>query len=476
MPSVKIAMERSLQPSVADRFMALLSASLEPVVGRRDVVADAQNQISDVKTAFSSWDNCMNAVYCKWPVIAIIVVGGLFLLSIVWCISRCLCCGLSCCCECCYCLKCCGNCCGCCDPPRGKKHKYLDEPFVPPHHAAYKSHEPMVAPAAAPTPFSPGPFPPARSEHTAPASIPPQYAEFDVSKKTAPGHEDALPVMPTWESAGSKKVLVEEEEMEMNQLKKPEASNANNAGQNVPLMTGASAIPGPVSPIPSPDHRSPYSPPGAAGANGGYMGAGAAAAADPYGAQGRGYNNYNTPNGAYGQSQTSLGTDQGYGMPGAAMAAGAGRRSPGYNNPNTAYNQVPQTQTPYSDSYGQPQDQGYPPQQNQQQQHRPTMPGAWNSYNTQQSYDSYNTAPQGVGYARGGGGQQGMRSPPPRMGNASIPPAGTAPQPYPQERLGRTPPPRQNTYGGAERTYSPAPMMPQQQQRQVYHELPSPTM
>jgi len=65
MPSVNIAMERSLQPSVADRFIALLSASLEPVVGRRDVVADAQNQISDVKTAFSSWDNCMNAVYCK---------------------------------------------------------------------------------------------------------------------------------------------------------------------------------------------------------------------------------------------------------------------------------------------------------------------------------------------------------------------------------------------------------------------------
>jgi hypothetical protein len=367
------------------------------------------------------------------------------LLSVVWCISRCICCGLSCCCECCYCLKCCGNCCGCCDPPRGRKHKYLDEPFVPPHHQAYKAQEPMVAGPPAPSPFSlPQSFPPPRSEH---APVSPQYAEFDVSKKNtaaAGGHEDALPVMPTWESAGSKKVLVEEEEVEMDQLKKPEASHAT-AGQNVPLMTGASTVPGPVSPIPSPDHRSPYSPPGAPGANGGYMGA---SATDPYTASGRGYNNFNGP-GAYGQSQMSLGADQGYGMPSAAIA-GAGRRSPmdynNNNNNNNGYGQVPHNQ----DGYGQ--DQGYPPS-------RPAVAG-YNSYNSgrQGSYDDYNQSQaSSQPYGRG----PGMRSPPQ---NGSLQAAGT----YPQERMGRTPPPRAAEYGGA-RTYSPAPMAQQQQQQQRQH-------
>lgn len=374
--------------------------------------------------------------------IAIIVIGGLILLSVVWCISRCLCCGLSCCCECCYCLKCCGNCCGCCDPPRGKKHKYLDEPFVPPHHsAAYKPNEPMVAGPPAPSPFSSSPFPPTRSET---ATSPPQYAEFDVGKRggAAAGGEDALPVMPTWESAGSKKVMVEEEEVEMDQLKKPEPGTA--AGQNVPLMTGASAVLGPVSPISSPDQRmSPYSPPGAPGGNGGYVGA---SAADPYTASGRGYSGPR----AYGQSQTSLGSNQGYGMAGAAMGS-AGPRSPrSYNN--NGYGQGPHSQQDgYQNSYGQ--DQGFPPAR--------SAGAGYDGYNSgrQGSYDDYNRSPSAQPY-----GRQGMRSPP--QNGHLPPPAGS----YPQERLGRTPPPRAAEYGGA-RTYSPAPM-PQQPVRQPTYEMP----
>jgi hypothetical protein len=368
------------------------------------------------------------------------------LFSVVWCISRCLCCGLSCCCECCYCLKCCGNCCGCCDPPRGKKHKYLDEPFVPPHHAAYKAHEPMVAgpPHPAPSHFATPPFPPARSAGPGVAG-PPQYAEFDVSKKggaaVGGGHEDALPVMPTWESAGSKKVLVEEEEVEMDQLKKPEAGNA--AGQNVPLMTGASAVSGPVSPIPSPDHRSPYSPPGGPGGNGGYIGA---SATDPYAAGGRGYANYSGP-GTYGLSQSTLGTDQGYAMTGGAAMAGPGRRSPrDYMNNNNGYGQVAHDQDGYQDSYGT--GQAYPPA-------RPAV-GGYDDYSSsrQDSYSDYNSQPQpsNQGYGRG----QGMRTP--------------AAGAYPQERMGRALPPHAAEYGGA-RTYPPAPIP--QPQRQPTYEMPA---
>lgn len=367
----------------------------------------------------------------------------------VYCISRCLCCGLSCCCECCHCLKCCGDCCGCCDPPRGRKHKYLDEPFVPPHHsAAYKPNEPMVAGPPPPSRFSSSPFPPTRSE----SAVPPQYAEFDVSKQGAGGHEDALPVMPTWESAGSKKVMVEEEEVEMDQLKKkPEPSTG--PGQNVPLMTGASAVPGPVSPIPSPDRqRSPYSPPRAPGpANGGYMGG--ASATDPYTAGGgRGYNNFSGPR-AYGQSQTSLGTDQGYGMADAAMGGTSPHSPRGYNNNSYGQAQQQHSQDGYQDSYGQAQ--AYPPA-------RPAVAG-YDSYNSgrQGSYDDYNRSPSAQPY-----GRQGVRSPPQ---NGHLPPPAGG---YPQERMGRTPPPRTAEYGGA-RTYSPAPMMPQPARRPTY-EMPVP--
>ncbi len=86
----------------------------------------------------------------RYPVIAIIIVGGLIVLSIVWCIARCACCGMSFCCECFYCLKCCGNCCGCCSTPGGKRHKYLDEPYIPPNQG-YRPEAPMVAPAAIPS-------------------------------------------------------------------------------------------------------------------------------------------------------------------------------------------------------------------------------------------------------------------------------------------------------------------------------------
>lgn len=66
MPSVDVAMEKSLRRGVVDGFKDLLSASLRPALEHRDAITEAQGQITDVKTAFSSWSNCMNAVYCKY--------------------------------------------------------------------------------------------------------------------------------------------------------------------------------------------------------------------------------------------------------------------------------------------------------------------------------------------------------------------------------------------------------------------------
>jgi hypothetical protein len=58
MPAVDVAMERSLRGG----FLDLLAASLRPALHRRDLAG----QITDVRLAFSSWDNCMQATFCKY--------------------------------------------------------------------------------------------------------------------------------------------------------------------------------------------------------------------------------------------------------------------------------------------------------------------------------------------------------------------------------------------------------------------------
>ncbi|KAK4105575.1 hypothetical protein N658DRAFT_512993 [Parathielavia hyrcaniae] len=343
-------MERTLRRGFLDLFVA----SLRPALGKRDI----EGTVTDVKTAFSSWDNCMLATYCKWPVIAVIIIGGLIVIAVAWCIIRCACCGLSCCCSCFSCLKCCGNCCGCCDPPRGSRSKYLDEPYIPPHHG-YKSQEPMHAGFAGPT-ASP-----------APSKVPevPQFATFDAGSKK---NEDALPQMPSWEGAEHKKVLVEEEAVEMNALKKPEA-----AGQ----AAGAGAIggaAGAVSPVGSrsPVNRSPYGPPGAGpGSSDAFFAASAVNNNDPYAQAAPAYNQ---PGAAYSEPR------QGYGMAGAALSPGP--RSPhAFNNGgyNDGYNHG---------GYGQAHD--YPDPS--------PAAGGYDSYGTAQhqpyaNHDTYNS-PTSQGY------------------------------------------------------------------------------
>ncbi|CAI4216463.1 unnamed protein product [Parascedosporium putredinis] len=79
MPSVDVAMVRSLRGGL----WGTLTQGLTSNLGRRNTLEDLQNSASEAKTAFSSWDNCMQATFCKWPVIAIIIIGGLIIFSIV---------------------------------------------------------------------------------------------------------------------------------------------------------------------------------------------------------------------------------------------------------------------------------------------------------------------------------------------------------------------------------------------------------
>ncbi|KAI0136492.1 hypothetical protein BJ170DRAFT_14097 [Xylariales sp. AK1849] len=448
MPHIGAVMGRTLEEpqSLRDGLKDLLVRSVIAGMSKRSPITDIQGDITDAKTAFSSWDNCMKATFCKWPVIAVIIIGGLIIFSIIWCIIRCACCGLSCCCSCFQCLKCCGNCCGCCDAPQ-KRHKYLDEPFVPPHHnqgQGYRSEAPMSAQAVPKS--GTGPF--ATSAIAKPD--PPQYAEFETGKK---GDADELPPMPSWEGANSKKVMLGDE-VEMDQLQKPESA------QNAPLMAPG-AMSHPASPNPtSLNDQNPYETPGYNGSSG-YLPP-ARGETDPY-AMGRsgqqqGYGNYG--NGGYGQvsrEDMTPGYDQGYGNQGynnqgyanqgygaagaAVGAMGQGRRTPhqDYNNGgyrgSPAGQGYPQSRTPRPyDEYGRS---GTP---------RSGTPGNGNAGYGRPPYDEYGRS----GTPRSGtpgNGNAGYGRPPPRRSptNGSY---------GDQDRL-RSRAPQQGGYGFDQRSNTP---------------------
>ncbi|KAF9639509.1 putative fibroin-3 related protein [Lasiodiplodia theobromae] len=179
-------------------------------LGRRDI----SSTIDGVKESFSSWDACMSKAYCKWPVIAGIAIAGIIIFSILWCCGRCLCCGAECCCSC---LSCCNKCCP--GPRKGHRRVESPPPAAFPNNQQYQSAPPMYA--------GPG----WNQDNT------PQYATFDVSSGDKKFNEDALPAMPTWETAKSTKVEVHEEQvrehpddMEMKKLDmKPGGSPTNSS-------------------------------------------------------------------------------------------------------------------------------------------------------------------------------------------------------------------------------------------------------
>lgn len=274
----------------------------------------------------------------------------------------------------------------------------MDQPFAPAPYQGYQAPPPMMT----------GAVPGAYNE-------PPKFAQFAVGPN---GHaidppkvnDDALPPMPSWDTAAKKRVLTEEERdaVEMGELDP-------TTGQKVPLMSGA-AISRTGSPAISPD-RSPYGDDpsqgymGAAGAgigaaaigaggmamhgrgNGGdpYSQGGRGNGADPYsqggfngngrgnqpaelyarngsvGSQG-GYNNNN--NNGYGRGNPSdpyarngpadqrggyngNPSDRGYGQQGQAISptSGPGQSYPG--GPNQAYTEMPGDNT-YNNSQNGP--------------------------------------------------------------------------------------------------------------------------
>lgn len=202
--------------------------------------------------------------------------------------------------------------------------------------------------AFAPSPFANQPPPGQQLGYIAPAPMmggalpapkahePPQYAQFEVGKNglyvepkapVAALSEDALPPMPSWDSAAKKHILTEEEKaIELGELDP-------TTGQKVPLMAGAAATG--VSAPPSPGGELGHSPYGArpgpgAGSNG-YMNL----PGDQYGQQNRGAYNGSPVQGRggfQGQPNPGMGGQGRFGSPAPGMGGPNRYGSPGPNN------------------------------------------------------------------------------------------------------------------------------------------------
>ncbi|KAF2479328.1 hypothetical protein BDY17DRAFT_313187 [Neohortaea acidophila] len=151
---------------------------------------DAEN----IRNTFSSWDSCMSEAYCKWPVIAGIVIGSLIVLSVIYCCARCLCCGAECCCAMCSCFN------ACCPSPRKNKSDGYQKPQAYPPYAQYQNQPPAMY-------YGGGGYRPA------------QTATFDAP--SGKYNEDALPAMPSWSTAQSRRIeqeAAEPEDVELDKL------------------------------------------------------------------------------------------------------------------------------------------------------------------------------------------------------------------------------------------------------------------
>lgn len=232
-----------------------------------------------------------------------IIVGGVIVIGIVWCLISCLCCGVQCC-------KGCADCCTCCCSSGGggggHRSKYADDPspYHPPPPPSYGYQAP------------PGP----------PAYRGAQYARFDApSSNKVDG--DSLPAMPTWEGATTRRVedtSPRSEDVEMNRLSPTGQQPGMAAGAGRQARGGYTEIPTSKPASPQPGYRgveepfarsrSPRLDPFAAGGPGAVGAAVTTPYAQPYGGNApygnrpsptNGPPNFHTPR-PYGQGQSPM--------------------------------------------------------------------------------------------------------------------------------------------------------------------------
>ncbi|RKF77626.1 putative fibroin-3 related protein [Golovinomyces cichoracearum] len=200
MPSISAPMPNSLFGGEIKNIAT--TSSLQPrLIGEH---------VSNFKNSINTWDKCMSQTFCKWPVITGIVIGLLIVLSILTCITRCLCCGYSCCCSCFSFLNCCG-CKGCCDGKRYKSSGHEGQKPVDLRNQGYVAPGAMMSGGMNSSQFS-------------------RLTTNTTANK--PLNEDALPAMPSWDTATSVHVLDEDEVVNSTES----ADKSSLVGQKVPLV------------------------------------------------------------------------------------------------------------------------------------------------------------------------------------------------------------------------------------------------
>ena len=141
------------------------------------------------------------------------MVGSLILLSILFCLVQCLCCGVSCAKMLCCCCRGCGR--GSREKPRQFRDDYRQMPPTP-----YQGYQAPMAYGGA------------------------QTATFDTSKKI---HEDSLPAMPSWDNARTHRV--EDHSVSEKQFEDVEMGRLQPQQTGYTARSGYSQVPnGPMSP------------------------------------------------------------------------------------------------------------------------------------------------------------------------------------------------------------------------------------
>lgn len=247
------------------------------------------------------------------------------------------------------------------------------------------------------------------------AFAPPQYAQFEtgpngLAVEPKKVNEDALPPMPSWDTAAKKHVPLEEaESVELGELDP-------KTGQNVPLMTGAGPIGRSASPLNTPAH-SPYGdlPPQTpqtvhmAGTNGAVTAGTGALGIGPRAAGAAPYNRQPSMDSRGGYSDR----DNGFGSSGQPLSPNYGpEHDAGYSHSNQPYDDRNNynngafgviadgfsrgpRQRQYSNDSGLPYPPSQPQHQNSHDANRPLIgPGAQRSYSNEDTYnqndDPYN--------------------------------------------------------------------------------------
>lgn len=153
--------------------------------------------------------------FIRWPVIIALIFGGIIVLSVCTCLARCLCFGYSCCCTFFTFLDCCNCCRSCCYGRKNRRVKDTEQNPPISNGQGYITPAPMMTGGRKP----------------------PSYARLSSGNSNSKQfNDDALPAMPSWDSAKKVYVLDEELDKDKDTEAKPKAPSSEPKSPTIPAL------------------------------------------------------------------------------------------------------------------------------------------------------------------------------------------------------------------------------------------------